>query len=112
ITGSADKTVTVHPQTMTRVVSASTLPLRAVTVTSNGTHVITAGDDKNVKAWNATNGADERTFAGAEGPIYSVAVNKNAQVLAAAGADKTIRIYSFNDAKLLGSIAAPAVVRG
>jgi WD40 repeat protein len=112
ITASADKTIVVHTQSILRAIPASTMPLRAVTVTANGTHVVTAGDDKNVKAWNLGTGADERTFAGATGPVYAVAVSKNVQVLAAAGADKTIRVYTFADAKLLGSITAPAVVRG
>lgn len=112
ITASADKTAIVNTQTIVRAVPASMTPLRALTVTANGTHVITAGDDKNVKAWNTASGADERTFAGAEGPVYAVAVSKNVQVLAAAGADKKIRIYTFADAKLVGTIDAPAPVRG
>jgi WD40 repeat protein len=111
-TASADKTVVAHTQTILRAIPASAMPLRAVTVTANSTHVITAGDDKNVKAWNLGTGADERTFAGAEGPVYAVAVSKNVQLLAAAGADKSIRIYTFADAKLLGTITAPAIVRG
>ena len=112
ITASADKTVQIHPQSIVRTVPASTLPLRAIAVTPNGTHVMTGGDDMSVKAWNAANGVLERTFAGATGPVYAVAVSKNVQMLAAAGADKTIRVYTFADAGLLGTIAAPAVVRG
>jgi WD40 repeat protein len=65
-----------------------------------------------VKAWNAGSGADERTFAGAEGPVHAVAVSKNSAFLAAGGADKIIRVYTFNDAKLIGTIPAPAVIRG
>jgi WD40 repeat protein len=112
VTASADKTVQVHTQSLTKMIPASTMPLRTVAVTANGTHVITAGDDKNVKAWNTGSGADERTFAGAEGPVHAVAVSKNVQFLAAAGADKTIRVYTFADAKLVGTITAPAAVRG
>lgn len=112
VTASADKTVLAQTISIVRAVPASTLPLRAMTITPNGSHVITAGDDKNVKAWNSANGADERTFAGAEAPVYAVAVSKNLQILAAAGADKIIRIYTFNDGKLLGTITAPAIVRG
>ncbi len=112
ITASADKTAIVNTQTILRAIPASMSPLRAVAVTANGTHVMTAGDDKNVKAWNTASGADERTFAGAEGPVYAVAVSKNVQILAAAGADKKIRVYTFADAKLVGTIAAPAEVRG
>ena len=112
ITASADKTTLVHTQSIVRAVSASTMPLRALAVLPTGTHVITAGDDRNVKGWNTTSGAQEKNFEGATGPVYSVAVSKSSQLIAAAGADKTIRIYTFADAKLIGTIAAPSVVRG
>jgi WD40 repeat protein len=111
-TASADKSVQAHALTLMRQVAASKQPLRAVLTTPNNTHVITAGDDKNVKAWNANTGADERTFAGAEGPVDAVAIAKNGALVAAGGADKVIRLYTFNDAKQIGTIAAPAVVRG
>ncbi|MCE9533392.1 MAG: hypothetical protein K8T89_20045 [Planctomycetes bacterium] len=112
VTASADKTVAVQPQTFTRQIEASKMPLRAMAVTTAGTQIITAGDDKNAKMWNATTGAEEKNFPGAEGPIYAVAVNKTTQLIATAGADKTIRLYTYADTKLLGSIPAGAVVRG
>ncbi len=65
-TASADKSVQGHQQAIIRATSASASPLRAVAVTANGSHAITAGDDKLVKAWNAANGVNDRTFAGAE----------------------------------------------
>lgn len=112
VTASADKTVMSNPLVINRAIPASAQPLRAMTVTATGSHVITGGDDKNVKAWNATNGADERTFAGAEGPVYAIAVSKNVQLFAAAGADKKIRVYTFADGKLVSTISAPSIVRG
>jgi WD40 repeat protein len=112
LTASADKTVAVHGLTINKMIAASNMPLRAVTVTSNGSYIITAGDDKSVKAWNTATAKDDRTFLGAEGPVYAVAVSKNVQLLAAAGADKTIRLYGVNDGKLLGAFTAPATVRG
>jgi len=112
VTASADKTVTAHPITLNKLVAASAQPLRAVAVTANGQNVITAGDDKNVKIWNAASGAEERSCTGAEGPVLAVAVSKNGQLIAAAGADKTIRIYTLADAKLVGAIPVGNVVRG
>src|SRR5207245_2227053 len=82
ITASADKTAAVHALTVTRVTPASAAPLRAVAITPNGSHVLTGGDDKTVKAWNLANGMEERSFAGAGGPVYAIAVTKNAEVVA------------------------------
>src|SRR5262245_6418242 len=112
VTASADKTAAVHPIALTRTVTASAKPLRAVTATANGSHVVTAGDDGFVRAFNAGNGNEERKFEGATGPIHAVAVSKNVQVLAAAGADKTVRLYTFNDGKEIGTIPGAATIRG
>ena len=40
-----------------------------------------------------------------------MAVSKNGLLVAAGGADQTVRIYSFADAKLLSSVKAPAAIR-
>src|SRR5262249_55086201 len=86
--------------------------IRALAMVANGTHVLTAADDKTVKLWNVGNGASERTFGGAEGAVNSVAVSKNTVLVAAGGADKQVRIYNFADAKLLTTLKTPAAVRG
>src|SRR5262249_48540135 len=53
-----------------------------------------------------------RKVEAATGPIYAIAVSKNIQALAAAGADRTVRIYTFGDGKEVAKIAAAAPVRG
>ncbi len=65
VSGSADKTVALHTMTVTRVLSAGT-PIRALTVTPNGTHVLTAGDDGKIKLWNTGNGVNDRTLEGGD----------------------------------------------
>ena len=110
MTASADKTAAVQPFALTRITAVSPKPLRAVTATANGSHVITAGDDGAIKAFNAGNGNEERKFEGFTGPVHAVAVSKNIQVLAAAGADKVVRLFTFADGKEAGTITAP--VRG
>ena len=90
---------------------ASPQPIRAIAVHPNQTHILTAGDDKTVKAWNLSNGNAERTFAGAGDVILAVAVSKNGQLVATAGADKTIRVYNFADAALVGAFPAGSIVR-
>jgi WD40 repeat protein len=112
VTASADKTASVQSYSLTRVVPVSPKPLRALVATADAAHVVTAGDDGFVRSFNASNGTEERKFEGVGGPVFAVAVSKNMQLLAAAGADKIVRLYTFNDAKVIGTIAASAPVRG
>ncbi|HEY8505650.1 MAG TPA: WD40 repeat domain-containing protein, partial [Gemmataceae bacterium] len=110
--GGDDKTAAVHTPDVVRLVSASPAPLRAVTVSANGAHVFTGGDEKVVKAWNTGNGNADRTFAGATAAVRAVAVSKNNQVVATGGDDKTVRVYRFDNGELVGTIEAPGAVRG
>ncbi len=112
VTASADKTVTVQALSATRVVAASATALRAVTVIPAQTHVITAGDDKLAVLWNLNTGVKERTFEGATGILNAVAVSKNGLMVATGGADATVRVYTFADAKLVGQFKATGAVRG
>jgi len=112
VTASADKTVTVQALSATRVVAASAQPLRSVTVIPAQTHVLTAGDDKSAVLWNLTTGAKERAFEGATGALNAVTVSKNGILVATGGADATVRVYTFADAKLIGQFKATGPVRG
>ncbi len=109
-TATADKTAAIHTTTITRAWSASATPIRALAFSPSG-HLITAGDDKMVQAWNANSPKPERTFGGAGDAVLAVAISKNGALLAAAGADKMIRVYSFGDANLIGAFATAAIVR-
>jgi WD40 repeat protein len=110
LSGSADKTIALHTLTVTRVLPAGT-PLRAATVTPNGSHVLTAGDDGKIKLWNAGNGANERTLEAGGKVQHALAVSKNNVLLAAGSDDQIVRVFTFNDGKLLTEIKAPGVVR-
>ena len=112
VSASADKTVTVQTLSATRVVAASAMPLRSIMVIPAQTHVLTAGDDKNAILWNLNTGAKERTFEGATGALNAVTMSKNGVLVATGGADATVRIYTFADAKLIGQFKATGPVRG
>src|SRR5262249_17266418 len=94
-----------------RVIPASAAPVRALALTPNQTHVLTAGDDKTVKMWNVANGANERSFAGPEGAVNAVALSKNNTLVAVAGGGKTVRVYHRADGKQVGAFPVPAPVR-
>jgi WD40 repeat protein len=112
VTASADKTAVVQTVSAVRVVAASEQPLRSVMVSPLQTQILTAGDDKNVVLWNITTGAKERTLDGATGSVSAVTMTKNGALIAAAGADGTVRIYTNADGKMISQIKAPAAVRG
>jgi WD40 repeat protein len=90
---------------------AAGAPIHGLAIIPAGSHLLTASADKTVKLWNINNGANERTFVGAEGAVHAVAVSKNGLLVAAGGADKTVRMYTFADAKQQGVFKAPGVVK-
>src|SRR5207249_3841747 len=87
-------------------------PLRGLALTPNASHLLVGGDDKAVTTWNLANAANERTFAGSEGPVHAIRVSANNALVAVGGADKAVRLFNFADAKQLAALTAPAPVRG
>ena len=85
-------------------------PVRGLAVAPDG-RVLSAGEDKSVKVWNPSSGAMERNLPGAEKAVNAVAVSKNGLLVAAGGADQTIRIYTQADGKAIASLTAPAAIR-
>jgi WD40 repeat protein len=110
VSGSADKTVAVHQTTVARALSAGT-PIRALTLTPNGTHVLTAGDDGKIKLWNTGNGTNERTIDAGAKAVHALAVSKNNVLLAAGGPDQNVRLFTLNDGKEVGHFKSPGVIR-
>jgi WD40 repeat protein len=110
VTASADKTAVVHTINNARFVAASPSPIRCLTATPNGAHLLVAGDDKSVQLLNLNSGTIERRFLGATGPVFATAISRNNNLVAAAGADKLVRLYTFNDGNLVGQFATPNAV--
>jgi WD40 repeat protein len=111
ISASADKTAVVNTITNLRYLPASAKAIRSLVAVPNGSHLFAAGDDGVVQLINLGNGQAERKFEGAAGPVLAVAVSKNGQLVAAAGSDKSIRVYTYNDGALVGQFPAGDVVR-
>jgi WD40 repeat protein len=112
LSGSADKTVAVNTLSAVRVIPAAMAPVRGLALIPAATHVLAASDDKTVKLLNLSNGAAERTFTGMEGPARAVAVTRNAALVAVGGAEPVVRLFNFADGKPVGTLKAPAPVRG
>jgi WD40 repeat protein len=108
LTASSDKSVTVSPITCTRVVALGT-GKPGLVLSPQNERVYSVGPGKDVSGLNSASGAKEQTFeAGAE--ATAAAVSKDLQRIAVGAADGSIRIYTTNDAKLVGSFAAGAPV--
>jgi WD40 repeat protein len=111
VSAGADRRVDVHTITAARLVVAGT-PVHGLAVSPNSQHVLTAGEDGQVKLWNTSNGNNDRTCPGGGKPVAAVAVSRTSQLIAAGGADGKVRVYGYNDVKLLVTLTAPAAVRG
>jgi WD40 repeat protein len=107
-TAGADRTALIRPVSLARFAAVG--PVHALTLTPDGSQVLTAGDDKLVKAWGTADGKESRFYAGADGPVRAVAVSRNGQFVAAA-AGRTVRVYPAADTLPLGEFVAPGVVR-
>lgn len=112
ISGSADKTVTAHVSSILQMIPFSEKPVRGVAVMPDGKKVIAAGDDKSVKLWGLSAAKAERSYEGANGAVTALALSKNGALVAAGGADQTVRVYNAADGKVLGTFQVKAGVRG
>ena len=109
VTASADKTVTGAAGVRRRGSSPPRpQPLRAVTVVPAQTHVLTAGDDKTPSCGTWPPARRNAPSRGPPESLHAVAVSKNGVLVATGGADATVRVYTFADAKLVGQFKATA----
>src|SRR5262249_26680352 len=70
----------------------------AVSVSSDGLRLASAGRDPKVTLWDTTTGREPRelrTFAGHTGEVYSVAFSFDGKWIASGGADNTARIWEI-----------------
>ncbi len=68
--------------------------VHALALMSNSSQYATAGEDGQVKIWNASNGSPVRSVSGFEGPALSVAFSIDRRQIAAGGADGTVRCWN------------------
>ncbi|KAB2611414.1 topless-related protein 1-like [Pyrus ussuriensis x Pyrus communis] len=61
--------------------------------------VITCGDDKTIKVWDATTGAKQYTFEGQEAPVYSVCPHykENIQFIFSIALDGKIKAWAYDN---------------
>ena len=111
ITASADKSVVISPITCTRLIVLGKGKPAGVVVSPGSERVLSIGPGKEAVSWNANNGTKERAFE-TGGDATAAAISKDLQRVAVGGADGSIRVYTTNDGKLVGTITAGAPVAG
>ncbi len=111
IISAGGKVTRIETASIVRAIPADAGPVLGLTIVPANTHVLTAGADKVVKLWNLTSGVKERDFAGATAAVRSVAIAKNGLLLAAGGADSSVRVYQFADGKEIGAVTVAGEVR-
>ena len=111
VLSAAGKMTRLDTTSIVRAIQADAGPTYALAIIPANTHVLTGGADKIAKLWNVNTGAMDRPFPGATAAVRAVAVSKNSQVVAVGGADQTVRVYQFADAKELGAVKTAGEVR-
>lgn len=79
-------------------------------VTPDGQLVVTAGDDKTVRVWEAKTGKPVRSFQGHLAKVLGVAVRPDGRQVASAGADGSVRLWDLSptdDHRVLADAAGP-----
>jgi WD40 repeat protein len=111
VISAAGKTSRLDTTSILRAIKTDDGPTHSLALAPTNTHLLTGGADKIAKLWNVSTGALDRSFPGAGGAVRAVAVSKNGQLVAAGGADQTVRVYQFADAKELGAVKATGEIR-
>ena len=91
-------------------------PVRQALFTPKGDRVVSCGDDKTVRLWNAADGKPVKSIAAHDGPVAGVAVSADGTKIASVGADKALKMWTLaaapggkdDDKPVTIALAAPA----
>src|SRR5262249_7266647 len=96
------KSTTRAPDTKPIVLAGHKGPVRGVVVTPAGDEILTTGDDRIVRVWNAKDGAARGEMpTGHTGPILALAVDPQGKTILTGSADGTARLVARPGGKVL-----------
>lgn len=67
--------------------------LNRAAVSSDGTRVVTCGDDKTIKVWDLATGEELRILRGHNGPVYALAVSPDGKYIASGDDENIIKLW-------------------
>jgi WD40 repeat protein len=71
-------------------------PVGGLAVTADGKYLVTGGDDKTVRVWDANTGKQLRSFQGHTDKVTAVTVRPDGKQIASASADGAVRVWDLN----------------
>src|SRR5262249_20841604 len=86
-------------------------PVRQAVASPKGDRIVSAGDDKTVKIWNASDGKLIKSLAAHDGAVTGVGINLDGTRAVSTGADKTVTVWNLAgnlEDKPVASITLPA----
>src|SRR5262249_50653038 len=110
VTGGADKLAKLWTSSLLWQ-RQHTGPVRQALFTPKADQVVSAGDDKAIKIWNAADGKEVKSFA-SESAITHVSISGDGAKIATAGADKNVKVWNVADGKTSATVALPAPAQG
>jgi WD40 repeat protein len=79
-------------------------PARRALFTPKGDQVVSAGDDKAIRIWNAADGKEVKAITNAEGPVTQLGISADGLRLASAGSDKAAKVWTLADGKAIATL--------
>src|SRR5262245_9360607 len=89
------------------VQSGHTAEVRSVTLSADGTHLLTGSADRTAILWEATTGRNLRTFQGHTAPVTSVALNGDGKLVVTGSEDRTAILWEVATGKKLQTFQEP-----
>eukprot|EP01061_Rhynchopus_euleeides_P004109 TRINITY_DN13434_c0_g1_i7.p1 TRINITY_DN13434_c0_g1~~TRINITY_DN13434_c0_g1_i7.p1 ORF type:complete len:124 (+),score=25.96 TRINITY_DN13434_c0_g1_i7:23-373(+) len=75
--------------------------VRSVTVTPDGSKIISASDDKSVRVWETATGKELQKLGGHTSAVYSVTVTPDGSKIISGSGDDSVRVWDASTGKEL-----------
>ncbi|HIK04731.1 MAG TPA: serine/threonine protein kinase [Trichormus sp. M33_DOE_039] len=105
------ETFLVQPQKpiLREVALANTIPghenlVSSVAISPDSKLIASSGDDRTVKLWNLSTGAEIATLKGHSGKVNTVAISPDGKTLVSGSDDNTIKIWNLKTRKLINTL--------
>jgi WD40 repeat protein len=70
-------------------------PVRAVAVSPDGRHAVSASEDHTLKVWDLETGRELRTLTGHSAPVSGVSINPDGRRAVSTSFDRTLRLWDY-----------------